>query len=54
MSKKQEDSVSVYPTTEETNQSRTVGMFLASSNYDRFDEINKFTQMSSNPCGGKK
>ncbi len=36
------------------NQSRTVGMFLKSSDYDQFTEINPFTQMRSNPATSAK
>lgn len=42
------------PTKEQTNQSRKVGMMKGSSDFDRNEKINPFTQMSSNPCGGRK
>ena len=42
------------PTKDDTNQSRKVGMMKQSSDFDRSERINPFTQMSSNPCSGKK
>ena len=33
----------------DTNQTRTVGMVLRRSDYDRIEEINPYTQMASNP-----
>lgn len=39
----------------ETNQTRTVGMFKKSSDFDRILKMDPFTKMKSNPCGtGKK
>lgn len=32
-------------------QSRTTGMFMESSDFDSYDEIDRFTQMASNPKG---
>lgn len=38
------------PSEEDTNQTRTVGMPLRSSDFDKVpDELNPFTQMESNP-----
>jgi len=31
--------------------SKSVGVVLKSSDFDRFDELNPFTQMASNPAG---
>ena len=42
-----------YPSESDTNQSRKVGMFKASSNFDQFNEMNPFVGMESNPCGGQ-
>lgn len=39
---------------EEANQRREVGMFLKSSDYDEFDEVNKFLRMASNPAKSEK
>ena len=41
------DGVTIDP-----NQSRSVGMFKESSNFDRIDRENPFVGMASNPCGG--
>lgn len=38
----------------DTNQTRTVGMPLRSSDFDHIDKIDPFTQMDSNPCGEHK
>jgi hypothetical protein len=52
MHKKPNDSVEVsLPSEKDNNQSRTVGLEKKSSDFDRIEEINPFTQMSSNPCG---
>lgn len=37
-----------------TNEKRTVSMVKRSSDFDRIDKINPFTQMKSNPCGTGK
>ncbi len=51
--KKQKKGVSQnLPTEKDTNQTRKVSMFKKSSDFDRIDRINPFTQMSSNPSGG--
>lgn len=36
-----------------TNQSRRIGMFQKSSDFDQFSEENPFTKMASNPCGDR-
>lgn len=41
------------PTVKDTNQTRTVGMPLESSDFDKLDQKNPFVRMESNPCGGK-
>lgn len=37
----------------DTNQSRTVGMFKKSSDFDSLNQENPFTKFASNPCGGR-
>jgi len=56
MPKKQDDSPKPsLPSEEDNNQTRTVGMPLRSSDFDKVpDRINPFTQMADNPCRSGK
>lgn len=39
------------PSKDDTNQTREVGMFKKSSDFDSLDQLNPFVGMASNPCG---
>lgn len=56
MKKKLEDVSKVeveLPTEKDTLQTKQVGMFKQSSDFDSLDQLNPFVGMASNPCGGR-
>lgn len=55
MKTKSEDSSKIelnFPSEKDTNQTREIGMFKKSSDFDNLDKQNPFAGMESNPCGG--